>query len=98
MAMDGLLDPMPALIERFTGQEGHVERIQDRGSIEQAGGAGAPTDRGEVDDHGDVLVATPGVVNATRTRSRYAGAGGSCPRFQTVPLEQVLRVGRDALP
>lgn len=34
-AMDGLLDPTPALIERLAGQEGHVEGIQDRDRPEE---------------------------------------------------------------
>jgi hypothetical protein len=46
VAMDGLLDPTSALIERLAGQEGHVEGIQDRDSVEQAGGGRCPHESG----------------------------------------------------
>jgi hypothetical protein len=42
------------------------------GAASTAGGAGVRTDRGEVDDHGDVLVATPGV---TLYLGHMSGAG-----------------------
>ena len=108
VAVDDLLDPAPAPVQRVAGQADDVERIHHRDAsgsssvvavlkpvkpsiattstpsrqacgrsaqpglerglrpafdhVEQPRWARAVTDRGEVDDHGDVLVAAPGVA------------------------------------
>jgi len=69
VTVDGLLDPASTPVQRVTGQTDDVEGIDDRDRLREFFGGG-----GQVNDHGDVLVAAAGVALHVLARAGDANA------------------------